>query len=909
MGENEAEPRPSTGRRSRRCWRFGTVVFDEASWSLTVDGEEVAIESRPLELLHELCLRAGEVVSKDELLETVWGGITVVENSIPTAIAKLRRALGPHADAIVTVPRIGYRLAAAVETQIMAPAPRFAFTAGDAVPGREQWRLVAPLGDGGADDVWRGRHEKTGETRVFKFADAPDRLRALRREAALSRLLLAALGPDGPFVPLIEWNFVTAPYFIESREAGLSLLDWARAAGGLAAIPLETRIAVAAQLARAVAAVHAVGVLHKDIKPANILVEQPGDGFRIRLADFGSGRVVEGDIPSPYAITDLDAAGMAGSSEDDRLSGTPYYRAPEIAAGAVPTVSSDIYSVGLVLFQLTVGDFGRAPAPGWEREIADPLLCQDIADAAAGDPAARIGSAAILADRLDALAERRARMRAEAEAAARLEELDRAEARRAARRPWMRAAAASALIGIVATSGAAIHALAQRDAARQQERIARASYDFLADDLLARSDPFRTGTADETVTAALLRAGGEIDRRFAMAPLVAGRLHHSMARAFDQRSDVGSARTEYARADRNFARAGEDAVRDRRLSRSHWAQLEALSGDATRLPLARRLLDTSRAGADTGDRELAVWFHSAEGAVALAGEDVRAAQQAFTRASALAEQQPDLFDLRQRLNLRQRIAFTYIRLGDGETAERLFRPLLAEFTTLQGAGHPDTLNIRLNVMQALLVQRKHAEVVDIATGLLPDMERALGRDHRRTLQVLAVRQQALGILERYAEAAQDGERVWRAAAAHEGPRAFQAVAARADTAETQCRAGDYPAGLANGRAALAAARTPGQPETALAMAIRTTIAGCLILADRAREAEPLLAGIDRARVSELVGDARWDANLDLALAAVMAAKRDLAAARRHLDAATRRLGDTAEPFQQRRIARLSAILA
>ena len=181
----------SSSRRRRRLWRFGTAELDEASWVLRVGGQPVPMEAKPLALLHELLLRAGEVVTKDELLDSVWSGVIVVEGSLATAVSKLRRALG-DADGtqIMTVPRIGYRLAGAVTIEsIDAPlTPRFAFAPGDVVPGRKQWVLDRPLGGTGAADVWRALHAKTGEPRVFKFADTPDRLRALKREAALARL-------------------------------------------------------------------------------------------------------------------------------------------------------------------------------------------------------------------------------------------------------------------------------------------------------------------------------------------------------------------------------------------------------------------------------------------------------------------------------------------------------------------------------------------------------------------------------------------------------------------------------------------------------------------------------------------------------------------------------------------------
>jgi len=904
-----AEERPETSRRRRRRWRFGTVVFDEASWSLLVDGAPVTLEAKPLELLLELCLRAGETVSKDELLDAVWSGVNVVENSLPTAIAKLRRALGPaNEDAIATVTRIGYRLAAPVTVETLtAPAPpRFAFTPGDLVPGRPQWLLIEPLGDSPANDVWRSRHEKTGETRVFKFADTPDGLRQLKREAMVARLLLSALGPDGPFVPLLEWNFEAAPYFLETRDSGMSLTDWGRAAGDLAAIPLARRIEIAARSARALAAVHDVGVLHKDVKPANILIEAAGSEARVRLADFGSGLVVDDALLGPYAITPQPA----DAGEGDGLSGTPFYRAPELAAGSVPTVKSDIYSLGLILFQLAVGDFGRVPAPGWEREIEDPLLREDIAAAAAGNPADRIESAALLADRLERIEARRAEAAAAQDTAQRFEELARQDTRRRARRPWVMAASVAAGLGIVATSAAAFIAVNQRDEARHQREVAEASYSFLTDDLLGRADPAKASSAEETITEASRRASAEIDVRFRAAPLIAGRLHEALARAFDQRTDLDAARAEYAKADAAYARAGEAGRSEQAIAKLHLAEMDALSGDPSMLPGARAMLKEARGMLGTPSGVPAVWLASTEGSIALASEDVPAAGAAFARASELAETMPEAFTLRQRLNMRQRVAFMAIRMGDGVEAERQLRPLAAAFAELEGPESPDALNIRLNLIQALMIEKRHADVVNAATQLLPLMEKRFGVQHRRTMQLLAVRLQSLGSLERYAEAAADGERVWRTTAKHEGANAFQAVAGRADTATSQCRAGLHDAGLANARAAAAAARAAPGPETALSMAVRTVVADCLIAAGRPGEAKPLLADIDRRKVSELVGDRDWAANLDLALAEVALAAGDRAEARKRMDAARPVFSrPTADPYQVRKLAALERALA
>lgn len=148
----------AAGRRQGRRWLFASAVLDESSWTLRVDGRRIPLEAKPLELLHELLLRAGQVVTKDELLDAVWPGLSVVEASVPTAVLKLRRALGDEKGAgriIETVPRIGYRLAVPVEVEFAAEALTGAEAkrepSGDASPGdeapevphRRRWIFVA----------------------------------------------------------------------------------------------------------------------------------------------------------------------------------------------------------------------------------------------------------------------------------------------------------------------------------------------------------------------------------------------------------------------------------------------------------------------------------------------------------------------------------------------------------------------------------------------------------------------------------------------------------------------------------------------------------------------------------------------------------------------------------------------
>ncbi len=104
---------PSRGR----VWKFGECQFDELNYQLTVRHRVVDIESKPLEVLRQLLLRAGEVVRKEELLEAVWPGVLVVDASLATAVSKLRKALEDET-LIKTVPKLGYRFCAPVHCYV-----------------------------------------------------------------------------------------------------------------------------------------------------------------------------------------------------------------------------------------------------------------------------------------------------------------------------------------------------------------------------------------------------------------------------------------------------------------------------------------------------------------------------------------------------------------------------------------------------------------------------------------------------------------------------------------------------------------------------------------------------------------------------------------------------------------------
>ena len=92
------------------------------------------------------------------------------------------------------------------------------------------------------------------------------------------------------------------------------------------------------------------------------------------------------------------------------------YMAPELIEGKPPTPQSDIYSLGVLLYQMVIGDLSRALASGWEQEVKDDLLREDIAACVSGGPEKRLSDPAKLAERLRTIEARRRRREDETQA-------------------------------------------------------------------------------------------------------------------------------------------------------------------------------------------------------------------------------------------------------------------------------------------------------------------------------------------------------------------------------------------------------------------------------------------------------------------------------------------------------------
>ena len=256
------------------------------------------------------------------------------------------------------------------------------------------WQTVRLLGRGGMGEVWLaeradGQHEQQAALKILSpYLAASDALTRFRRERQLlarlehpniARLLDGGVGPAGE------------PYLVMEYVEGIRLDRYCEENK----LPARARLELMLKVCSAVNAAHRYLVVHRDLKPGNILVTKEGEP---KLLDFGIAKVLGGEAALEHTAT-------------SNLFLTPTYASPEILRGEPATAASDVYSLGVVLYELLAGRRpfeasklapaaliqavmgSDAPPPGVDRDLDSITL-----KALARNPDERYGSAAQFAD-------------------------------------------------------------------------------------------------------------------------------------------------------------------------------------------------------------------------------------------------------------------------------------------------------------------------------------------------------------------------------------------------------------------------------------------------------------------------------------------------------------------------------
>lgn len=715
-------------------WRFGAAVLDEQRAALSVAGTLVELDRSSYDVLLALLRHAGEVVTKEELLEAGWPGRVVSENSLAKAVSRLRQALGPDGEAVRVVHGYGYRLGAAVTHQAVPgerAEPRgHVLHEGDPLPHRPGWRLAARLGQGSVGVTFLARSED-GEERAVKLATGEAGLRGLKREISLARYIRAVRNDVPDVARVLDWNLSQPPFFLERTYFPHGHLgEWAADRGGLAAMPLPGRVALCAQLCEAVAGLHEIGLIHKDLKPENLYPVEDGASWRLVLADLGAGEA----LPSPR-LAELGITLSIATEQMPQRAGSLLYLAPEVIAGEMPTQRSDVFALGLLVYQLVVGDLRRSLAPGWETDIDDELLREDIALAAAANPERRLLSARALAERLRNLEARHVQLAARRSVEDGHARMQRVLERARARRPWLMATAAALALGIAASAWLYVQALAAERAARENAAIADAVNRFFNQDVLGAASPYAQSGSDEpTVREAIDGAVARIDERLRDQPIVEATVRMTIGQVYGEAMQIGKAIEQERRAVALFERYL--GLADPRTQQARYRLATDLTDDS-RFDEAKALIDSTdavRSRRGLADPETTLLSHRASCYWHIWREqyDAGEASCAGVVATQLALAPRDHNAL---IKARANLAVLHSRAGRVLQAEEQFEKIEADFTALGDRDSPTRLRFHYLHGMNLLALGRHAEAAAALEAAHRGSVAALGADNPHTLEV------------------------------------------------------------------------------------------------------------------------------------------------------------------------------
>ena len=222
------------------------------------------------------------------------------------------------------------------------------------------YRINTAIGAGGMGEVYRATDAKLGREVALKVLP-PDMARDSERLARFQREARALAALNHPhIVTIYSVEESDGVHFLTMELVEGQSLDHRIPEGGL---PVQQIVEIASALADALAVAHGKGIVHRDLKPANVMVTEEG---RIKVLDFGLAKEIRAANSSDATMT------SAGHTEAGLVLGTPRYMSPEQVAGRTLDHRTDIFSLGIILYEMSTG--WRPFAGTSSAELASAIL-------------------------------------------------------------------------------------------------------------------------------------------------------------------------------------------------------------------------------------------------------------------------------------------------------------------------------------------------------------------------------------------------------------------------------------------------------------------------------------------------------------------------------------------------------
>ncbi len=608
------------------------------------------------------------------------------------------------------------------------------------------YRLERELGSGGMGSVWLGIRDdqefrKSVAVKVIRGYAGADALRRFRAE----RQILASL--EHPNIARLLDGGATrdgVPYVVMEYVQGLPIDAWCKHHGA----STEQRLRLLLDVCSAVDYAHRNLIVHRDLKPGNILVTEEGV---VKLLDFGIAKLLDPDS-APHSVVET-ATSM-------RLF-TPQYASPEQIKGERITTASDIYSLGVLSFELLAGHLPYRLKTG-QREELERAICEQEPDR----PSARTGGLSSDLDNIVLMALRKEPDRRYASVGQFAEDIQRYlddkpiiarpastvyQLRKFARRNKAAVVGVAAVFvalvaGVVVSTSFAVRESRQRDRAEREAKIARSTSEFLGDMLSAPNPWGGEGAArDIKVVDVLDNASSRIGAAFSDQPEVEAAARRTLGETYRA---IG----ELDKAEPHLARALE-----------LWQQQRG-NHDA----------ETLGAGSELG----MLYWHQGRYAEA----EALIAEVRDVRTETFGAEHVET------LGAAANLALLYGDQGRYEEALALTEATLEIQRRVLGADHLDTITSMANLSSHRMRTGHLEEAVSLSESVLEARRRVLEEDHpttARAMHDLADAYQRAGRFEEATALLEDTLQLWTRVLGERHPHTIAALQALGNTYENQ----------------------------------------------------------------------------------------------------------------------------